>query len=76
MKVRHSLVERDPVDVRDFSWVTAAIDTRKLPLAKTLIRKFMDDLLDIMDEGAEPNEVYRLAFQLFPLTNVKEAESK
>lgn len=68
LELAQGSLDRDPVEVRDFSWVTAAIDTRKLSQAKTLIRKFQDDLFDLLDEGAEPDEVYRLAIQFFPMT--------
>jgi uncharacterized protein (TIGR02147 family) len=62
---------RDSVDRRDFTWVTFAMDKKKLPQAKTLIRKFQDDLIDLLDQNSEPDEVYRLSMQLFPLTQVK-----
>lgn len=67
---RESL-DNDSVDIRDFTWLTIPLDTKKLLQAKTLIRKFQDDLRNLLDEGAEPNEVYRLAIQFFPLTKVK-----
>lgn len=64
-------LDKDSVDVRDFTWLTIPLDTKKLKQAKTLIRRFQDDLRNILDEDSEPNEVYRLAIQLFPLTKVK-----
>ncbi len=64
-------LERDPVELRDFSWVTFPLDLAKLPLAKTAIRKFQDDLLALVDEDAKPKEVYRLAIQLFSLTKLE-----
>lgn len=64
-------LENDPIDRRDFTWLTFPIDTRKLPLAKTLIRKFQDDLLAALEPEADCDEVYRMAIQLFPLTKGK-----
>ena len=64
---RESL-DRDPVHERDFSWITFSFDTKKMAQAKTLIRKFQDDLYEIVEKEAVPNQVYRLAIQFFPLT--------
>jgi hypothetical protein len=43
---------------------------------KTLIRKFHDDLITLNERGARPTEVYRLAVQLFPLTQVEPPEKE
>lgn len=63
-------LENDPVESRDFTWVTFPLDPGKLPEAKALIRKFQDDLLEILGKEARPTEVFRLAVQLFPLTKI------
>lgn len=68
LELARTSLEQDPVELRDFTWITMPIDTQKLSIAKKLIRKFQDDLLDVLEEDAEPNEVYRMAIQLFPLT--------
>jgi uncharacterized protein (TIGR02147 family) len=64
-------LDRDSVDIRDFTWLVLPMDTRKLTEAKTLIRKFQDDLLETLGQNARPDEVYRLGIQLFPMTRVK-----
>jgi hypothetical protein len=35
-----------------------------------MIRKFQDDFLEMVEEDAQSEEVYRLAIQLFPLTKL------
>jgi uncharacterized protein (TIGR02147 family) len=67
-------LERDPVDVRDFTWLTIPMDMEKLALAKTMIRKFQDDLSTALETDSNPSEVYRLAIQLFPLTKIKKTK--
>lgn len=62
-------LHRDSIKERDFTSITMAIDPSKMNLAKEMIRKFQDDLADVMTTG-ELSEVYRLAIQLFPLTKL------
>ncbi|RYZ61400.1 MAG: TIGR02147 family protein [Proteobacteria bacterium] len=67
-------LQRDPVDARDFTTLTMAIDARKLGLAKERIRKFQDELSELL-ETSDPTEVYRLSIQLFPLNEHPERKS-
>ncbi len=66
---------RDHVLDRDFTTVTMAIDKKKLSTAKELIRKFQDELSDLLETGNQ-TEVYRLSVQLFPLTVLESGEKK
>ena len=68
LELAQDSLARDPIDERDFSWVTFPLDRRKMNTAKALIRRFQDDLLDLLDQDSVPDEVYRLSVQLFPLT--------
>ena len=63
---RRSL-ERDAVEERDFSAMTLAFDHETMPKAKELIRRFQDELADLV-ETSRADEVYKLCVQLFPLT--------
>lgn len=60
-------LHRDDITKRDFTAITMAIDPKNMSKAKEMIRKFQDDLSDVLGEG-ELTEVYRLSMQLFPLT--------
>jgi len=66
---------RDSGDLRDFTSVTVPVNPEKMVQAKELIRKFQDDLCDLLEEGKR-TEVYRLSIQLFPLTKVTQGDSK
>lgn len=68
---RRSL-EEDPIENRDFTATTMAIDVSKLPLAKKMIREFQDKLCTYLESGTK-REVYKLCIQVFPLTFRKEA---
>ncbi len=46
------------------------VDTRKIPEAKALIRKFRRELAALMEDGTQ-DEVYQLCIQLFPFSQVR-----
>jgi uncharacterized protein (TIGR02147 family) len=62
-------LHRDSLNERDFTSITMAIDPSKMGVAKEMIRKFQDDLAEVITTG-QLTEVYRLAIQLFPLTKL------
>ncbi|MDH4466466.1 MAG: TIGR02147 family protein [Bacteriovoracaceae bacterium] len=70
---RKSLFQ-DCVNQRDFTSMTMAIGPKKLNIAKERIRKFQDELSDLLESGHQV-EVYRLSMQLFPLSK-KEKDKK
>ena len=70
LELARESLDQDSINTRDFTWVTFAMDKSKIKLAKTLIRKFQDDLLSLLKEDAAPDEVYRLGIQLFPITKI------
>jgi uncharacterized protein (TIGR02147 family) len=65
-------IKLDEVEVekKEFSSMTIAVNPRKLPIAKELIRKFKTQIYDILESG-EKEEVYTLSIQLFPVTQLK-----
>lgn len=58
---------QDAVEIRDFTAMTMAIDTDKLPQAKELIRKFQQEI-SLMLEHGEKKEVYKMVVGLYPLS--------
>ncbi len=64
-------LNNDDVNDREFTFITMAIDKSKMFEAKKLIREFRDKLCAFLEEG-EKSEVYELAIQLFPRTNIKQ----
>lgn len=56
-----------PVEKRDVSSITLALDEKKLPEAKKAIRAFRRKLAGMMSYGKK-NQVYTLNIQLFPFT--------
>lgn len=70
-----SSLHRDSIEDRDFSSITMAIDLKKLGMAKELIRKFQDELSDLVETG-DRTEVYRLSMQMVPISVLRKSGVK
>lgn len=68
LDMAHVSLERDAVSEREFSAITMLIDPEKLPIAKSIVREFRDRLAATLETGRR-QRVYRLAVQLFPLSD-------
>lgn len=66
LELAKASLEEDPLEERDFTSMTMAIDPKNIPEARKLIRKFRDDLSCLLEVG-EKKEVYKLSLQLFSL---------
>ncbi len=64
---------KDDVKVRDHTWMTMAIDPKKIDMAKVFIRKFQDEFCELVGAGTR-TEVYRLSMHFFPLTKLNDKE--
>lgn len=62
------------IELRDFSSLTLAIDMEKVPEVKLLIREFRKKIMSLVRDGHK-KEVYQLAIQFYPLTNVTQPQS-
>jgi transcriptional regulator with XRE-family HTH domain len=60
-------MEKDPVESRDITGITMAIDAAKIFEAQREIREFRRKLAGFLESGTR-NAVYRLNIQLFPLS--------
>jgi uncharacterized protein (TIGR02147 family) len=66
LKKAAAAIEEQAVETRDFSGTTFAINPKKLPRAKALIRRFQSDLMELLEMG-DRTAVYHLAVQLYRL---------
>jgi transcriptional regulator with XRE-family HTH domain len=57
-----------PVGQRDFIHITVPTSPEQLQKAKVYLRNAQDELCAILMDTTEKTEVYRLSFELFPLT--------
>ena len=61
-------LENDPVEIRNFSSVTFAMDPHNLEYARKRIIEFRRQLTAELEEIGTPTEVYNFTLQLFPVT--------
>lgn len=64
----------DPKDHRDISTVTVAVRYSDLEEIKTRIRELRQSIMHMMADSGDPDCVYQINFQVFPLTKVDGAE--
>jgi uncharacterized protein (TIGR02147 family) len=60
-------LDRFPMPDRDISSVTMALSDKNFREIKALIQRFRKELLAIADQDQDPEGVYQVNFQLFPL---------
>ncbi|MCM2322977.1 MAG: DUF4423 domain-containing protein [Oligoflexia bacterium] len=63
-------LEEVPLELRDLTSITMAIDPRRIPAAKLMIRDFRRKLSRYLEQG-ERTEVYNLNVQLVPVTKIR-----
>lgn len=68
--VQKALESSAPVDLRDFTSCTYAVNIKNIPKLKNMVRKFQDQLALLL-EDSEASEVYKLSIYFYPLTQLK-----
>ena len=61
-----------PIDFRDNTTMTFALNKESIPFAKKEITKFRRKLTKQLEQFGKPDEVYQLAIALSPLSNINE----
>jgi uncharacterized protein (TIGR02147 family) len=67
LRLAEKALDGEPIPLRDFNSMTMAIDPDRLPEAKEAIRKFRDEISNLLEKGKR-RRVYTLAIQLFPIS--------
>jgi uncharacterized protein (TIGR02147 family) len=62
---------KDPKAVRDISTVTVAVRFSDLETIRARIKELRQSLMHLPGDGSEPDCVYQINFQAFPLTEVQ-----
>ncbi len=55
-----------PIDEREFSSITAAIDENQFELIKKYSEDFRDKVSKLIDKKKKPNRIYTVSIQIFP----------
>lgn len=69
LELAQKALDHIPIQQRDFTAITMAIDPKKIPKVKEKIRAFQDDISQLLESGSR-TEVYKFCIQLFPLTQI------
>lgn len=69
-------LEEVPITQRDQTSMTMAIDSRRLPEAKTRIAKFRRELCAYLKSGSPYDRVYHLSVSLYPVSAAPAAHKK
>jgi len=63
-----SSIETVPRDERDVSALTVCIRASSVADLKERVHRFREEMLDVCDREEDPERVYQLCIQLFPLS--------
>lgn len=74
LKLGMKKLEEIEVEFRDFSSSAMAIDLDQLLEAKTIIREFRQKMAALLRDGKKKTDVYQLAIQFYPVTNLNNNE--
>jgi hypothetical protein len=61
-----SALENVPIELRDHSSITMCIDSRRLKVAKRMLKRFRRQLMNYLERGSRKDAVYQLSLSLFP----------
>ena len=67
---------RHPKEIRDLSTVTITVCSKNLEEIRQRIKELRQSLLHMGSEGGEPDSVYQVNIQLFPMTQVERAAAE
>ena len=70
MRLAERSLREDPKEVRDISTVTVAVRFSDLEEIRTRIRELRQSIMHMMADSGDPDCVYQLNFQVFPLSRV------
>ncbi|MDD0854691.1 TIGR02147 family protein [Halobacteriovorax sp. GB3] len=73
LKLSEKSLEDTPIQYRDHSGTTMAIDSSKIPEAKELIKEFRRKMGKLLT-GKNEDQVYQLQISLYPLSDIKKGE--
>ncbi len=69
LKKAEESLENDPIEIRDFSSMTFALDQSLVPYATQKIREFRRRLVADLEKKGNSNKVFQLNVQLYPVSH-------
>ena len=74
MRLARESLDRHPKEVRDFSTVTIGIKRGRIDEMRQRIADFRKSIMHLAEEDQEPDDIFQLNIQLFPLTDTGSKE--
>ena len=71
LKLAEESFARHPKEDRDISTVTITLSSKNLDEVKARVKELRQSLLHLRSEGDEPDSVYQVNIQVFPLTQIE-----
>ncbi|MBI4406004.1 MAG: DUF4423 domain-containing protein [Deltaproteobacteria bacterium] len=69
-------LENDPLELRDFSSITFAMNPKFIPYAQKKIRLFRRQLVSELEKLGEPTAVFHLSIQLYPSSRIERGKNE
>lgn len=69
-------IDLDPIEERDMTTITCAIDSDKMAEAKLQIKKFRREMAEFLTSGGSSNRTYNLTISMYPLSKKFKKETK
>ncbi|RYZ77861.1 MAG: TIGR02147 family protein [Proteobacteria bacterium] len=69
-------IEHIPIEERDHTGMTMAVDSKLLPEAKRRVAKFRRELCDFLESSSRKDSVYQMSIALFPLSKRSKTTSR
>jgi uncharacterized protein (TIGR02147 family) len=69
-------IEHFPGTIRDISAVTIAVNAESIKTIKEKVQKFRKEILEYASQNANPNVIYQVNFQIFPVTEAVDTEGE
>jgi uncharacterized protein (TIGR02147 family) len=74
MKLGSYALSKTPRELRDISTVTVGVGAKDLPKLKDVLKEYRNAIIQLATRNDDPDEVYQLNVQLFPLTRLQETD--
>jgi uncharacterized protein (TIGR02147 family) len=67
LRISMEALDRFPAEQREFNSMILSTTKKNIPVIKEKMKKFRDEILELISEDSQPDQVIQLNLQLFPL---------
>jgi uncharacterized protein (TIGR02147 family) len=74
LKLASESLTRHPKEIRDISTVTMTLSSKNIEEVRARVKELRQSLLHLHSEGEDPDSVYQVNIQVFPLTQIEKGK--